>query len=987
MKKIIFLFVALGSVFSSFAQEHAHTDDINPNITPFHDATESIDGVSYSFLLKQDAWKQFLQKHPTWGARFNRYTQLPHRAFGTPISFAGGGNDAVAKAKLFLQNELAGFNIPLHELVLSRNNNDGKYIHVEFKQIHDDKEILWSRVIIRFTQDLKIALFGIDAHRDINTLNASISSQEAIAMAEKAIHSPIENSTIENKLKLFPLPSQGVYELHPAYCVTVNTKDDATTPGIYLTYVDATDGKILYRQNQVKHIGFNITGDILPLNSFSTPINMPLKNLKVVVGATTYYSDATGLVNVTGTNPVNPAISLAGKYVKVVTGNNGNTNATYSATGVNSGDILTYPTNIANSSLRHVNCYYHANEIHDYMKIKFPTFTTMDNPLTAKVNRTDGTCNAFYNGSSINFYEDSSGCNALSEIGDVVYHEYGHGINRNFWQANGGSFDNGGMGEGYSDVWAMCLIKNPIIGAGFYINQPSSLIRQYNTAPKVYPTHIIGEVHADGEIIAGAWWDVAKNLELNMPLSNAVDTMSDIFANSQYGLATGPDGTEGQVYYDILIDALVYDDNDNDITNGTPHFVEIVKAFATHGIYLLSTTEVTNNTTSFQNANNVIPINADVIADFPALLGDVKMIYREKGMSALNTIVLTKTGTNYTASFPAAAEGTIYEYYYTFSDIISSSFSGASPTNANFDVVTLQRNIPNYLLIGFNKLIYNQDFESPLSSNFIIGNVASDNATAGIWEVNNPISSAIGGVTVQTGKDHTTGTGKCAVTDNASSSLTSATTNDVDGGRTSFITEEMDLTGLTKPVISYWRWFTNSQGLEARKDKWRVWFSYNNNGAGWSNWYNLERTVQPDVSWRQQIYLPNLSYGNKWRLMFTATDTSLSTFFNTNALIEAAVDDIQVFDVGNFPTGINNLGNLYLSIYPNPANNEITITSNEAGDAQLTILNTVGQAVYTANSYFKNKKTINCSQLANGIYFLKLEINQKTSVKRIIIQK
>jgi hypothetical protein len=121
--------------------------------------------------------------------------------------------------------------------------------------------------------------------------------------------------------------------------------------------------------------------------------------------------------------------------------------------------------------------------------------------------------------------------------------------------------------------------------------------------------------------------------------------------------------------------------------------------------------------------------------------------------------------------------------------------------------------------------------------------------------------------------------------------------------------------------------------------------------------------------------------------MFTATDTSLSTFFTTNALIEAAVDDIQVFDMGSYPAGISDLGNLSSSIYPNPANNEITITSNEEGDAQLTILNTVGQAVYNSKSYFKNKKTIDCTQLANGIYFLKLEINQKTSVKRMIIQK
>lgn len=987
MKQLFFFCLAICSTFSLFAQEHVHSDDINPNITPYHDATESIDGVSYSFLLKQEAWKQFIQKYPTWGARFNRYTQLPHRAFGTPIAFDGGGNDAVAKAKLFLQSELSGFKIPINELVVSRNNNDGKYIHVEFKQLHKGKEILWSRVIVRFTQDLKIALFSIDAHRNIKTFNAAISSQQAISFAEQAIKSPINNSTIESNLKLFPLPVNGVMELHPTYCVTVNTQDDNTTPGIYETYVDAINGAILYRQNKVEHIGFNVSGDILPTNSFSTAVNMPLKNLKVVVGATTYYTDATGLVNVTSTTAVNPTISLAGKYAKIVTGQNGTTNASYLPIGVNSGDILTYPTNIANSSLRHVNAYYHTNEIHDYMKTKFATFTTMDNPLTVKVNRTDGTCNAFYNGTSINFYEDSSGCNALSEVGDVVYHEYGHGINRNFWQANGGSFDNGGMGEGYADVWAMSMIKNPIIGPGFYIGQPNSSIRRYDINPKIYPSNIIGEVHADGEIIAGAWWDVAKNLELTMPLSNAVDTMSDIFAQSNYGLATGPDGTEGQVYYDILIDALQYDDNDNDITNGTPHFVQIVKAFAKHGIYLLSTTEVTNNTTPFNAANTTISINADVIADFPALLGDVKMVYRKRLTSQTDTLTLTKVGNNFTGNFPASVEGDIYEYYYVFYDIINADASGTSPVNADFNIVTLQRNIPNYLIVGYNKLMYNQDFESTLNNTWVIGNATSDNATIGIWEVDYPVSSVIGGNTVQTGKDHTTGTGKCAVTENAASTLTSATTKDVDGGRTSIITEEMDLSGMTKPVISFWRWYSNSQGAEPRKDKWRVWFSYNNNGAGWSNWYNLERTQQPDVSWRQQVYVPNLSYGNKWRLMFTATDTSLSTFFTTNALIEAAVDDIQVYDIGSFPAGVTAIDNMYMNIYPNPATNEITISANENGKAKISIFNTIGQEIYTSNEQFLNNKTINCSQFANGIYFLKLEINYKSSIKRMVIQK
>jgi hypothetical protein len=180
----------------------------------------------------------------------------------------------------------------------------------------------------------------------------------------------------------------------------------------------------------------------------------------------------------------------------------------------------------------------------------------MDNPLTTRVDRTDGNCNAFYDGSSINFYTTANGCNALSLVSDVMYHEYGHGITNVFWDDQGTSFDNGGMGEGYSDVWAMSITKSPLIGPGFFIGQPNSTIRRYDVNPKIYPQNLVGQVHADGEIIAGAWWDFAQDMiSGSVTASEAIDTMARIFSDSHYGLANGPDGQEGQVYHDILIDA------------------------------------------------------------------------------------------------------------------------------------------------------------------------------------------------------------------------------------------------------------------------------------------------------------------------------------------------------------------------------------------------------------------------------------------------
>ncbi|MBK8338895.1 MAG: hypothetical protein IPK99_02270 [Flavobacteriales bacterium] len=44
-----------------------------------------------------------------------------------------------------------------------------------------------------------------------------------------------------------------------------------------------------------------------------------------------------------------------------------------------------------------------------------------------------GTCNAFYDGGAINFYEEGGDCQSYAQVGEVVYHEYGHGINDQFY--------------------------------------------------------------------------------------------------------------------------------------------------------------------------------------------------------------------------------------------------------------------------------------------------------------------------------------------------------------------------------------------------------------------------------------------------------------------------------------------------------------------------------------------------------------------------
>lgn len=979
MKKVFFSFwLLLSMILVAKAHDKDGVSTINPNITPFNDALDYLSGKTSTNYLTYPEWKNFIAKYPSWGARFSNYTQLPHRAFGEPIVYSAGGNDPIAKAKAFIQNELKDYRIPLDELVLTRNFNDGKFIHVDFKQVQNNREVLWSNVGVRFSQDLKIVLISLDAYRNIPQLNPVLSSQDAIKKAEAAISTQIINSSVEPQLKIFPFPIDGKTEYKLAYEVTVNTQDDEILPGKYITYIDAINGDVLYRQNKVNTIGFSVKGDIYPINSFDTKVSKPLANLLVTINGTDYYTDANGAVNAPPAGPINPTIKLQGKYVKVVTGANGNTVATYTPSNVVNNDVLTFQPSNPDGTDRHINVYYHTNNIHDFMKMRLPLFTNMDNALTARVDRTDGNCNAFYNGTSINFYTTANGCNALSYVGDVVSHEFGHGITNVFWQSQGKSFSNGAMGEAYGDVWAMSLLKNPYIGKGFYVNQPNSLIRRYDINPKIYPQNIVGEVHADGEIVAGAWWDYAVNLSASMPLSVAVDTMSQLFSRSHYGLANGPDGMEGQVYYDILIDALTYDDNNNNLNDGTPHFNEIVDAFAKHGIYLLMNSTINHQAWGVYNAGSPVTLDATAIVDFPAFLGNLKMFYRLKGTGTIDSLLMTKSGNTFTGVFPSTTMGEIYEYYFNLYDN-AGKYATTAPKQAQFSVAAKDRNLPFFHIIGYNQ-ISNFDFESPLNAEWQVG-VPSDNATAGKWIVAVPVGSFTNGEIVQTDKDHTTGTGKCAVTGNAAAGA-SPGAGDVDNGRTTLVTQEFDLTNYTSPIISYFRWFTNSQSTSnPRKDPWKVYGSYNNGGA----WFQIERTFQPDVSWRKNVFVPDLNMGKKVRFMFVATDSAQGQA--TGTWVEAAVDDISILQLGNGPTGIIDVNTLESVVYPNPADNEFTILTTEKGAIKYSLANSLGQVLISNEDKMdlNNKIQVNTNYLAPGFYYLKLEQNGKKSIHKISI--
>src|SRR6185436_12798282 len=105
--------------------------------------------------------------------------------------------------------------------------------------------------------------------------------------------------------------------------------------------------------------------------------------------------------------------------------------------------------------------------------------------------------------------------------GDVVFHEYGHGISNRLIGNGSGALSgtqSGAMGEGWSDYWATTINNDGAVGE-YVTNNPNGIRRAAYTVPAaaVHDSYAdVGaggfEVHRDGEVWAAALWDLRTQL-------------------------------------------------------------------------------------------------------------------------------------------------------------------------------------------------------------------------------------------------------------------------------------------------------------------------------------------------------------------------------------------------------------------------------------------------------------------------------------------
>jgi hypothetical protein len=924
------------------------------------------------------------EKMSGWNISFDKLSGLPLEMFGKPLALSG--TTARQKAEAFVQQYLAPFGITGQQLVLRRNTSNDKALFVDYGQQIDGREVVFSRLGFRFSKNAELVrvqskVFAVPQQK----LSPALSGTEALQAAEAGLDGlTLSDANTAPDWVWFPLPTAAGYELRPAYAFIINGSNEAGSLPVKLRgYVDAINGDVLYRSNEVKE-SFDVTvkGTVYKANPTVAASDEVLPDMLVTSGSVSGYTDPLGVFsdNTLGA-PVTVNFALQGKWSVVANSGAPGSTPAFSKNIATTGSTYLFPDTGASSS-RHVNAYYHVTRIHDFMKGFFPNFTGLDIPLPTNIDA-PGNCNAFYTSSTINFLTAGSGCNSFALCGDIVYHEYGHGISDLFYRANGVQWgmNNGALNEGNSDIWGIGISRDPVLGRGSMQN--GGIIRRYDLAPKVYPQDIQGEVHADGEIIAGAWWDVATN-------TGSVDTMSKLFTATYFDVPDGPSGTEGDVYRSVLISALQNDDDDNDITNGTRNFTAIVAAFARHGIFLLGDASFNHTEIDHQPQGQDITVETKLNVNFPDLLGGVSLKYRVRPATTWDSIGMTKLSDSlYSAVIPAQAKGAMVDYYFTVNDNTNTP-NLFFPRGYYPQMVAAESNIPYQFGVGIIPVKVNNFETDPTADGWLIGNLPGDDATAGKWiwdvPVGSYLNSAQGQIPVQPGYDHTTpaGTGKCLVTGNAASPSSFPGSADVDQGLTTAMSPAMDLTGYANPVIEYYRWYSNDMGGNPGNDAWEVQMSANNGNA----WRFVDRTFKADASWRRRIFAVREYFTPtaNMKIRFRASDMNISNLPQQGqSTVEAAVDDLYIYDTEPPATGLDNTTLIRETrVFPNPANEVLHITVPEAlKTVTIRVFNISGQEVSSTRANGGSPISISTANLAAGTYSVMIEAEKAMHVTKI----
>jgi MYXO-CTERM domain-containing protein len=532
------------------------------------------------------AWNRFVTAAGgRWSATWDHATAVPSRIWGEGIYAPGSSTDpavaeAAARAVIEAHLDLLAPGTDAADLVLVANHWDGEMRTLGFTQHAAGVRVVGGQVSVRIKND-RIFVLSSQALPDVAPRRLAAKRVPADELAAGArgelarvvtLPATATVSAPGDEVILPLVGDDGVLAYRTVRPIVI----DAGAEGRWTTYADPATGALVARKQELVFVSAaTIRYDVVERWSGGSRTTRPAGGANLTVDGLAMTASPTGQIIWNSDAPATVVTSVTGSTVVVVDQASGVlASGTIQATPSGSGTWSVAGDEHADAQ---VNAFIHAGIVRDFARTRFAfALPFLDERIVANVNIEDE-CNAFWNGSSINFFRSSADCDNTARLADVIYHEYGHGVHQNALIDGVGAYD-GALGEGQADFLAASITGDSGMGRGFFrTNEPLRELDPPDGEAR-WPDDI-GEIHTTGIIFGGTFWDLRKRLITELGQDAGVALSLKLYFAAIQRSTDIPSS---------LIEALAADDNDGNLANGTPHECSIRDVFGLHGLRTIS---------------------------------------------------------------------------------------------------------------------------------------------------------------------------------------------------------------------------------------------------------------------------------------------------------------------------------------------------------------------------------------------------------------
>jgi hypothetical protein len=746
-------------------------------------------------LHRDITWNR-AQAQGSWHGMSDRDTGVPLRLWGPAIAAPGTSAsatiaEAFARTTLAAQLQTLAPGATLADFTLLANETDrGGNRTVSFAQQYAGLSVVGGAVAFTFSHD-KLSMMSSTALPNITVRmpGGALSPQTLASSAHSWLASAGHDIAIKAYGARVVLPiihTRGARKTPDIeYRVVESLEVESTRgEGAWQVWLDAASAAPVARATQLHYASGKVLFDVPDRWPGGTRGGKPAPMATHTIDAMPVTSTLDGTITWAGTGDVAVVPGLTGPRVKVTNKMGSPATASLALSPDGTATWSKASDEYGDSQLI---AFVAASTAKAFAQARLnPELAWLDSQIPITVNEQQ-TCNAYSTGNALHFYKASTPtigggigseqCENTGRLTDVVYHEFGHSLHNNSIIPGQGAFD-GALSEGLADTLAQAITGDHGMGRGFFMTDAPLRDLDPVGTEKRWPDDATGEVHDDGEIIGGTLWDLRTALQTQYGTDAGYEMWLKLFYAIMQRSSDIPS---------TYAEALLADDDDGNLGNGTPNFCLIDSVFAAHG---LSDATVTLGLAPPVRDGNTIGVTVtprEVDLGCPAPTVDAGTVTWKVRGGAYSTLEMAGAADSWSAAIPTQADGSVVQYRVEIK--LSNGSSIVYPQN---------KADPDYqFYVGNVETLYCADFESGLGD----WTVGASSANRLEFEVGAPL-----------------GIGGDPLTAHGGTNILGIDLGSDDGLYRSRTTQwaespEIDLQGNTNVRLQYYRWLDVEDGL------------------------------------------------------------------------------------------------------------------------------------------------------------------------------